>query len=148
MRQIEAVRKYRDDKFDLEQKLLVHKVGALKRKSIAERATIHSAFFQTIRDLREDYLERASEHFYRIQRDRFKTETRIPEFSITFPERRSVQISQQTAYNKEVSLLSGVAKYVGFPAAPDLSNARNKEIEDDLEKMGVSTSIEIRFLAP
>lgn len=138
LRQIEVVQKYRDDKFAHEQKLLVYKIGALKRKSVAERSQIHSAFFQKIRDTREDYLERVSEHFYRIQRDRFKTETRIPDFSIPFPDRRSVQISQQMSYNKEVSILSGVAKYVGFPAAPHLSNARNKELEDDLEKMGVS----------
>ena len=138
LRQFEAVQKYRDDKFDHEQKLLVCKVGALKRKSVAERSQIHSAYFQTIRDVREDYLERISEHFYRIQRDRFKTDTKIPEFSVPFPDRRSVQISQQTAYNKEVSILSGMAKYVGFPAAPGLAGARQKEIEEDLEKMGVS----------
>jgi hypothetical protein len=132
------VQKYRDEKFAREQKLLVYKVGALKRKSIAEKATIHSSYFQRIRDVREDYLERIGEHFYRIQRDRFKSENRIPDFGITFPEDRSTRISQQTAYNKEVSILSGVAKYVGFPAAPDLSSAREKELEEDLEKMGVS----------
>jgi hypothetical protein len=37
-----------------------------------------------------------------------------------------------------VSVMSGVAKYVGFPAAPSLSVARPSEIEEDFEKMGVS----------
>lgn len=138
LRQIECVEKYRDEKFDVEQKLLVYRVGALKRKSVAERSQIHSAYFQTIRDMRERHLERLSEHFYRIQRDRFKAENRMPDYTIPFAEKRSVQISQQTAYNKEVSILSGVAKYVGFPAAPDLPNAQQKELELDLEKMGVS----------
>ena len=138
LKQLECVRKHRDDKFDVEQKLLVYKIGALKRKSVAERAQIHSAYFQTVRDLREKHLERISEHFYRIQRDRFKAESTVPTYTIPFPERRSQQITQQTAFNKEVSILSGVAKYVGMPAAPDLPASRNKEVEGDLGRMGVS----------
>ncbi len=138
LRQLEAVRKYRDDKFEVEQKLLVYKVGALKNKSVAERSQIHSAYYQTVRDIRETHLERLSEHFYRIQRDRFKSETAIPSYTIPFPGRRSKRIIQQTAYNKEVSILSGVARYVGFPAAPELAQSHQKEVEDDMQKMGVS----------
>lgn len=137
LRQLEAVQKYRDEKFEVEQKLLVYKVGALKNKSVAERSQIHSQFFQTVRDIRERHLERISEHFYRIQRDRFKADSTVPNYTIPFPERRSQQILQQTAYNKEVSILSGVAKYVGFPAAPELAPSKQKDLEDDMQKMGV-----------
>jgi Sds3-like len=138
LRQLEAVRKYRDDKFEVEQKLLVYKIGTLKNKSVAERSQIHSTFFQTVRDVRERHLERLSEQFYRIQRDRFKTDSATPMYTIPFPDRRSKRITQQTAYNKEVSILSGVAKYVGFPAAPELATTHKKEMEDDMQKMGVS----------
>jgi hypothetical protein len=137
LRQLEVVQKYRDEKFEVEQKLLVYKVGALKNKSVAERSQIHSQFFQTVRDIRERHLERISEHFYRIQRDRFKADSTVPNYTIPFPERRSQQILQQTAYNKEVSILSGVAKYVGFPAAPELAPSKQKDLEDDMQKMGV-----------
>ncbi|KIW91993.1 uncharacterized protein Z519_06975 [Cladophialophora bantiana CBS 173.52] len=137
IRQVEVVQKYRDEKYEIEQKLLVYKVGALKNKAVAERSQIHSQYFQTVRDIRERHLERLSEHFYRIQRDRFKADSSIPSFSIPFPERRSQQILQQTAYNKEVSILAGVAKYVGFPAAPELAASKQKDIEDDIQKMGV-----------
>ncbi|OAG39392.1 hypothetical protein AYO21_06408 [Fonsecaea monophora] len=140
IRQVEVVQKYRDEKYEIEQKLLVYKIGALKNKAVAERSQIHSQYFQTVRDIRERHLERLSEHFYRIQRDRFKADSSVPSFSIPFPERRSQQILQQTAYNKEVSILAGVAKYVGFPAAPELAPSRQKEIEDDIQKMGISQS--------
>ncbi|KIX01579.1 uncharacterized protein Z518_09305 [Rhinocladiella mackenziei CBS 650.93] len=136
LRQLEAVQKYRDEKFEVEQKLLVYKIGALKNKAVAERSQIHSQYFQTVRDLRERHLERISEHFYRIQRDRFKADSSIPNFSIPFAERRSQHIIQQTAYNKEVSILSGIAKYVGFPAAPELTASKQKEVQDDVQKMG------------
>lgn len=139
LRQVEVVQKYRDEKFEVEQKLLVYKIGALKNKAVAERSQIHTQYFQTVRDIREKYLERLSEHFYRIQRDRFKADSTIPSYIIPFPEKRSQQIIQQTAYNKEVSILSGVAKYVGFPAAPELAASKQKDIEDDIQKMGVRT---------
>ena len=118
----------------------MYKVGALKTKSVAERSQIHSGYFQTVRDIREKHLERISEHFYRIQRDRFKSDSAPPTYTIPFPDRRSQQIIQQTSYNKEVSILSGVHKYVGFPAAPELPSSHQKELEDDLEKMGVSAN--------
>ncbi|KIW23185.1 uncharacterized protein PV07_11405 [Cladophialophora immunda] len=147
IRQVEVVQKYRDEKYEIEQKLLVYKVGALKNKAVAERSQIHSQYFQTVRDIRERHLERLSEHFYRIQRDRFKADSSVPSFSIPFPERRSQQILQQTAYNKEVSILAGVAKYVGFPAAPELAASKQKDIEDDIQKMGISQS-QIRASRP
>lgn len=145
LRQLKIVEKHRDDKFDIEQKLLVHRIGALKRKSVAERAEINSSYFQTARDLREKHLEKISEHFYRIQRERFKTEDPIPNYTIPFPKDRTQQVSQQVAYNKEVSILSGVAKYVGFPAAPELSNIRTTELDHDLSKMGVSTLLRLKI---
>ena len=137
LRQVEVVQKHRDEKFEVEQKLLVYKVGALKNKAVAERSQIHSQYFQTVRDIRERHLERSSEHFYRIQRDRFKADSSVPNFSIPFPEKKSQQIIQQTAYNKEVSILSGVAKYVGFPAAPELAASKLRDVEEDISKMGV-----------
>ena len=138
LQQVQAVDKYRDEKFEVEQMLLVFKVGALKRKSVAERSQLHSAYFQTVRDIRERHLEKASEFFYRVQRERFKTDDGVPNYSVPFPTKRSTQITQQTAYNKEVSVLSGVAKYVGFPTAPELAHATSAELDEDLEKMGVS----------
>lgn len=137
VKQFECVNKYRDEKQETEQKLLVFKVGALKRKSVAERSQIHSAYFQTVRDVRERHMERMSEHFYRIQRERFKSNQVTSTYTIPFPDKRIQQVTQQTAYNKEVSILSGVAKHVGFPAAPDLLAAKTTDLEGDLREMGV-----------
>ncbi|KAK5940430.1 hypothetical protein PMZ80_006845 [Knufia obscura] len=140
LRQFDCVNKYRDEKQDTEQTLLVFKVGALKRKSVAERAQIHSAYFQTIRDVRERHMEKMSEHFYRIQRERFKSTQVTPTYTIPFPDKKLAQVTQQTAYNKEVSILSGVAKYVGFPAAPELTSTPDTELNADLQKMGITQS--------
>ncbi|KAJ9207451.1 hypothetical protein DTO021D3_7530 [Paecilomyces variotii] len=139
LRQLESVRRYRDAKIKYERTLFQYRLKSLLNKSLAERAQTHSTFFQRVRDVRERHSSAVSKQFYAIQHDRFKTEDISPHHYIPFPTRRSQQIAQQTAYNQEVSVLSGVAKYVGFPAAPSLAAARPSEIEEDFEKMGIST---------
>ncbi|KAJ6121772.1 hypothetical protein N7512_004237 [Penicillium capsulatum] len=139
LRQIECVERYRDAKIKYEHTLYRYRVKALLNKSLAERAQSHSTFFQRIRDTRESHSSATSKQFYAIQHDRFKTDELSPHHIVPFPTRRSQQIAHQAAYNHEVSIMAGVAKYVGFPAAPTLAGARPSELDDDLEKMGVKS---------
>ena len=113
----------------------------MKKKGVWERSQIHSAYFQTVRDVREHVLDEIGKNLYRLHHDRFKGADSDFAHSIPFPTKRSTQILQQNAYNKEVSILSGVAKYVGFPAAPVMEGSRPAETEADLEKMGVSMTV-------
>ncbi|KAJ0421045.1 transcriptional regulatory protein Dep1 [Aspergillus carlsbadensis] len=138
LRQLECVKQYRDNKINYEHTLFQYRLKSLSNKSQAERSQAHSTYFQRARDIREKHSSSISKQFYSIQHDRFKTDDVSPQHCIPFPTRRSQQISHQTAYNQEVSVLAGVSKYVGFPAAPSLSAARPSELEDDLEKMGIS----------
>ncbi|PYI25185.1 hypothetical protein BP00DRAFT_491088 [Aspergillus indologenus CBS 114.80] len=138
LRQLDCLARYRDSKIKYEHTLFQYRIQALLNKSLAERAQAHSTYFQRARDIREKHSSAISKQFYSIQHDRFKTDDVSPQHYIPFPTRRSQQIAHQTAYNQEVSIMAGVAKYVGFPAAPSLSAARPSELEDDLEKMGIS----------
>ncbi|KAJ6145265.1 hypothetical protein N7470_009160 [Penicillium chermesinum] len=146
LRQIECVARNRDKKIRYEETLFHYRKQALLNKSLAERAQAHSTFFQRIRDARERHSSAISKQFYAIQHDRFKTDELSPHHIIPFPTRRSQQISHQTSYNLEVSIMAGVAKYVGFPAAPPLVGARPSELDDDLEKMGIA--VETRKSVP
>ncbi len=141
--QKEVIDRYRDDKLDYEETLFKFKLIALQRKSIAEKAQIHSQYMQTVREIRDRNLEQLNKEWYQIQRERRSCEDSESDYIYKFPTRRSQQIRQQTAYNTEVSILSGLAKYVGFPAAPDIMGARPSEIDDDLAEiaaaMGVSS---------
>ncbi|KAL3704685.1 hypothetical protein TMatcc_008357 [Talaromyces marneffei ATCC 18224] len=138
LRQLECLQRHRDKKINYEHTLYQYRMQSLMSRSLADRAQIHSTYFQRIRDTREKHSTAVSKQFYAIQHDRFKTEELGAHHYIPFPTRRSQQISQQTAYNQEVSVMAGVAKYVGFPAAPTLSAARTTEIDDDFDKMGIS----------
>ncbi|CRG92165.1 hypothetical protein PISL3812_09221 [Talaromyces islandicus] len=142
VRQLDCVKLHRDKKIKYESTLFQYRLQSLLSRSLADRAQAFSTYFQRIRDTREAHSTAVSKQFYAIQHDRFKTEELGADHYIPFPTRRSQQISQQTAYNQEVSVMAGVAKYVGFPAAPSLSAARVTEVDEDLNKMGIS--IELR----
>ncbi|KAJ5082041.1 hypothetical protein N7532_011084 [Penicillium argentinense] len=146
LRQVECVQRYRDAKIKYEDTLLHYRMKALLNKSLAERAQALSTFFQKVREVRETHSSAISQQFYAIQHDRFKTDDLSPHHVIPFPTRRSQQIAHQAAYNQEVSVMAGVAKYVGFPAAPTLLGARPSELDDDMEKMGIA--VESRATAP
>lgn len=124
-----------EDKIQYQQTLLKYKLMALQRKSIAEKAQIHSQYMQSVRDIRERTLEQLQKESYQLQRDRRRAEGDVPDYSYLFTTNRAEQIAIQTAYNTEVSILSGIAKYVGFPAAPDIAGARPSDIEEDLQAM-------------
>ena len=134
---LEVIDRHRDEKIRYEDTLIKFKLQALQRKSIAEKAQAHSQYMLDVQQTREDHLEKLNKEFYQIQRERRSTESMGTSYMYHFPTKRSEQIRRQTAYNKEVSILSGVAKHVGFPAAPDLKQLKQHEIDEDLKAMGV-----------
>ncbi|KAH8674744.1 Sds3-like-domain-containing protein [Tricladium varicosporioides] len=113
-----------------------YELQALKNYAVARRSQILSQFQQEVRDIREKKLEQLGKQWYEIQHDRRSYAGSVPDYTLKFPTRRSQQVQNQVAYSNEVSILSGIAKYVGFPAAPPMSAATSTELEDDLEKMG------------
>ncbi|KAL8870501.1 MAG: hypothetical protein Q9174_003470 [Haloplaca sp. 1 TL-2023] len=133
----EVLEQRRDEKIQYENTLLKYKLGALQNKSKAEKAQVHGQYMQSVREIRDRNLEQANKEWYQIHKERRDREDDVPEYIYQFPTRRSEQISHQTAYNKEISLLSGIAKHRGFPAAPEIRGAKASEIDDDLEKMGI-----------
>ena len=135
----EAVDQHRAQKIEYQRTFLKFKLQALQKESVAAKHQIHSQYMQTVRDIRDRSLEQINKEFYQVQRERRSCEGDVPDFIYTYKDRRSQQITQQTAYNNEISVLSGVAKYVGFPAAPGIKKARPDELEDDMRKMGVGS---------
>ena len=125
----------RDEKVQLEHITLDYKVKCIENRVIAERAQLHGQFFQGVRELREQHLTTLNETFCQIQKERRQWKTKEPQFIYNFDPKRSHQITNQRAYNKEVSLLSGIALHVGFPAAPLMESAHPHEVEDDFRSM-------------
>ncbi|RKF53765.1 putative transcriptional regulatory protein dep1 protein [Golovinomyces cichoracearum] len=128
----------RDEKIRRAIRLWEYELQSLKKVAVAQRSQILVQYQQEVREVREKKLEQLGEQWYKIQHDRRSYAGICPEYTLKFPTKRTQQISNQIAYNNEVSVLSGFAKYVGFPAAPIIAPASASELEDDLEKMGAS----------
>lgn len=127
----------RDEKLRIADTLREFQIASLKRSAVAKRSQILTQYQQEVREAREKKMEQVGKQWYEIQHDRRSYAGSVPDYTLKFPARRSQQVMNQVAYSNEVSILSGIAKYVGFPAAPTMASATAAEMEEDLEKMGV-----------
>lgn len=118
-----------------------YRIQSIGQRTLGERSQLHSQYFQTIRELREDALEKLGEDWCSIQRERRQgvaiRDDQDDRFVYRFIPRRGELLRQQAKYNYEVSILSGLAKYVGFPAAPELKGVEDEGLKDDLKSMKV-----------
>lgn len=115
-----------------------YKKQALVRTTLAERSQCFSQYFQTVREQREDVMSKLGDDWYDIQKERRQGDDMDTRHIYKLQTKKSEQLRQQAKYNQEVSVLSGVAKYVGFPAAPDISGVEDDAVEEDLKAMQVS----------
>ncbi|KAI1755300.1 Sds3-like-domain-containing protein [Xylaria castorea] len=123
----------RDERLRIAGRELELKIEASERWAVARRAQIHSQFFQAVRESRERILAELGQHWYDIQHERRKNANNVPEYGIRFPKSQAERIRNALSYNREVSILSGIAKHEGMPAAPDMRGASPQELEDDFD---------------
>lgn len=117
---------------------LQFRMAMLQRRAVAERAQILSQYHQAVRESREKVLEELGQEWYDIQQERRRFANAIPDYGIHYPAAKAQGIRNAVAYNKEVSILSGFAKHVGFPAAPPIHGASEDQMENDLEAIARS----------
>ncbi|EME48699.1 hypothetical protein DOTSEDRAFT_67664 [Dothistroma septosporum NZE10] len=142
LRQMACVDARRDKQMREAKAFYNFKSQSLKRTTLGERSQLHSQYFQWARDCREEVMHNLGEDWYNIQKERRQSSQEEDEkYIYKFPTKKSAQIKQQAKYNQEVSVLSGVAKYVGFPAAPEIAGAEGAALEDDLRNMKISKRV-------
>ncbi|KAI1870239.1 hypothetical protein JX265_006409 [Neoarthrinium moseri] len=132
---MECIDARRDDKLRVAEKAYELNMESLGRWAVARRAQIHSQYYQDVREGRERVIAELSQHWYAIQHERRKHVNNVHDFGLRYPQTQSQRVRDAMAYNKEVSILSGIAKYEGMPAAPDMRGATFDELDDDFEAM-------------
>ncbi|KAJ1333853.1 Sds3-like [Microdochium nivale] len=137
---MECVEARRNERVIIADRTSERTMETVDRWAVARRAQIHSQYFQSVRESRERVLAELGQRWYDIQHERRKNANNVPEFGLRFPQNSQQRIRQAIAYNKEVSILSGIAKYEGMPAAPDMRGASSQELEDDFDAMNVQRS--------
>ena len=61
----------------------------------------------------------------------------MPDYGLLFPKDAGQRVRNAVAYNTEVSMLAGIAKYEGFPAGPEVRGASSAEVDDDFKTIEV-----------
>ncbi|KAF2459949.1 Sds3-like-domain-containing protein [Lineolata rhizophorae] len=135
---VRALEERRDDKIQIETKLLHYKRRCLDTQTVAQRSQILAQYRQTARELRENAIDLCGQFWHELQVGRRKWGADEKDFVYKYNPDRPGLIRQQAAYNKEVSILSGIAKHVGFPAAPEIKGLEESELEEDLRAMEIS----------
>lgn len=130
----------RNEKIELEKTSLKLKTGALQKVTMAERAIANSQYFQEIREIRDKSLSTLNQRSCALHKERKTLFAQDPHYVYTFEPRRSRQVAAQAAYNKEVSLLAGIARHRGFPAAPEMPGVSVADAEGDIRAMKVRYS--------
>ncbi|ETS87350.1 hypothetical protein PFICI_01178 [Pestalotiopsis fici W106-1] len=125
----------RDEKLRIAENEFALNIDTLGRWAVARRAQIHSQYYQDVRETRERILGELGQYWYAIQHERRKHANNVHDFGLRFPQTQPQRVRDAMAYNKEVAILSGIAKYEGMPAAPDMRGASAQEFEDDFEAM-------------
>lgn len=128
-----------DTKIQQELKLREYKKRTLENQTLAERAQLATQYSQEARELRETIMYDLGKQWYDVHKDRRQRQAdqQSDKYVVKFPTKRSDQVRQQTKYNSEVSILAGIQRYVGMPAAPDINGARPSELDDDFAAMKV-----------
>ncbi|KAL1897889.1 Transcriptional regulatory protein [Sporothrix stenoceras] len=130
---MQCVNDRRDEKLRVIDVEYSFNLQTLKRWAVARRSHIHGQYFQSIRESRELVLEELGRQWYQIQQQRRRHANTIPDYGLQFPSAKPQRVKDAITYNTEVSILSGIAKYEGFPAAPQIKGASSTQVDDDLE---------------
>ncbi|CAL3966339.1 unnamed protein product [Diplocarpon coronariae] len=134
---MQCIKARRDERIRIADTLREYEVQNLRTQSVAKRSQVLAQYKQEVRDIRERKIEQLGKQWYEIQHDRRNHAGNVMDYALGYPTRINEQKLNQMAYNTEVSILSGIAKYAGFPAAPTMASTSAAELEEDLEKMGV-----------
>ncbi|KAH6660269.1 Sds3-like-domain-containing protein [Truncatella angustata] len=134
---MECIDTRKDDKLRIAENEFHLNIGTLGRWAVARRAQIHSQYYQDVRETRERIIGELGQYWYAIQHERRKHANNVHDFGLRFPQAPAQRVRDALAYNKEVAILSGVAKYEGMPAAPDMRGASSQELDDDFEAMNL-----------
>ncbi|KAF3938490.1 hypothetical protein ABW19_dt0205412 [Dactylella cylindrospora] len=134
----QAIELHKKEKIDKANALRDYQLQTAEIERVANRAAVWSQYSQEIRELREQKFSEANKLWWSIHRERRAADTSVSDYVYKIPPLRTTQINHRTRYNAEVSLLSGIAKNVGFPAAPSIMGATADETRSDLEAMGLA----------
>lgn len=131
------ITRIRDEKIQLAEKKRLYQLRSINNQINAMRDHLHQQFMKDEAECRVKLLLQTTEEWYKVNKERRAMDALSPEYSYRVADKRSTQIQDRIVINSEISLLSGISNYIGFPAAPAMSPANESELQEDLEALGI-----------
>ncbi|KAK9322710.1 Sds3-like-domain-containing protein [Lipomyces orientalis] len=125
----------RDKRISLADAHRKYRRRCIENQTRSYRTHIHQQFYKNGSNLRATMIQETTETWYKVNRERRAMDTMVPFFGYRIPEKRSVIYRQRQAQYNEIALLTGIAKYIGFPAAPEIKSATADEVAEDMEAL-------------
>lgn len=141
--QLRCITDRRDERSHYETTLRNYKHSIYNVRMHAEHSQTQSQYVQTAREVRDRALESCGRQLYQLQKGRRQLGAADTQYTQMYQPKRTLQVQRHNAYNLEVSILSGVAKYVGFPAAPEVLGIESADVEDDFQQMKVRMLLQV-----
>ncbi|KAK9329993.1 Sds3-like-domain-containing protein [Lipomyces starkeyi] len=107
----------------------------IENQTRSYRTHIHQQLYKNNANLRAAMIQETTETWYKVNRERRAMDTVVPFYGYRIPEKRPVIYRQRQAQYNEIALLTGIAKYIGFPAAPEIKSATADEVAEDMEAL-------------
>ncbi|KAK9467319.1 Sds3-like-domain-containing protein [Lipomyces arxii] len=130
----------RDERIQLADAHIKYRRRCVENQTRAIRTHIHQQYFKNVANLRADMIKQTTETWYRVNRERRAMDALVPFYGYKIPEKRSVQYRQRQAQYNEIAILVGLSKYVGFPAAPEITAASTDEVTEDMDLLRAARS--------
>lgn len=124
-----------------------YRMRSIRDLTLGERSQLHSQYYQSVREMRDDVLYNLGEDWFKIQAERRQGQNDDAHV-YKFPTDPRLQKQIQAKYNQEVSILSGVSRYVGFAAAPTIEGVQGDTFDEDMKKMKISRRTQQPAVAP
>ncbi|KAK9491588.1 Sds3-like-domain-containing protein [Lipomyces doorenjongii] len=125
----------RDRRINLADAHRKYRGRCIENQTRSYRTHIHQQLYKNNANLRAAMMQETTEAWYKVNRERRAMDTVVPFYGYKIPEKRSVIYRQRQAQYNEIALLTGIAKYIGFPAAPEIKSATADEVAEDMEAL-------------
>ncbi|KAK9454172.1 Sds3-like-domain-containing protein [Dipodascopsis uninucleata] len=125
----------RDEKVRLADCQLKYRRRCIENQTKSFREHIHQQFLRNKAEFRSKMIRETTELWYRVNKERRQIDTLVPYYGYQITDKRSVLVRQRQAEYQEIAILSGIARYIGFPAAPEIKSATQDEIAEDLDAL-------------
>ncbi|KAK9368928.1 Sds3-like-domain-containing protein [Lipomyces kononenkoae] len=122
----------RDKRIQLADAHRKYRRRCIENQTRSYRTHIHQQLYNNHASLRASMIQETTETWYKANRERRALDTVVPFYGYRVPEKRSVIYRQRQAQYNEIALLTGIAKYIGFPAAPEIKSATADEVAEDI----------------